>query len=302
MNCPVCEFSDIEKREGTVCPRCGTDLSALLHLEELPDVYYNKAVHLIEEGKLEKAREMLNTSLGLKPNHINSHILCGKICAEMRDYDEAIYHWNEALKLGADDTNAIEEDIRKVQILKEEDKRREEERVKIIRKKEGQKVRARWMGYSIAATLVAVVIGLFLPYQPLQKSKTVITQELVTPTPTIAPKVKVLLQSHGITEIEVEESDKIIYLKGKVRTLFERYELEKITKNVEGIQGIDIRGVDVIYPNGWLYRVKKGDTLWDIARRVYGDGDELKKIHQANKEIISDPSEISPGLILLIPG
>lgn len=35
-----------------------------------------------------------------------------------------------------------------------------------------------------------------------------------------------------------------------------------------------------------VYTVKKGDTLWDLARKLYGDGQKWRKIWNANKEAI----------------
>lgn len=48
--------------------------------------------------------------------------------------------------------------------------------------------------------------------------------------------------------------------------------------------------------------VKKGDSLWKIAKKAYGDGSQYKKIYEANKYIIgSNPNLIKPGQKLIIP-
>lgn len=48
--------------------------------------------------------------------------------------------------------------------------------------------------------------------------------------------------------------------------------------------------------------VKKGDTLWSIAKKYYGKGIELSKIYNANKKTIgNDPNKIKVGMKLLIP-
>ncbi|MFR0880845.1 MAG: LysM peptidoglycan-binding domain-containing protein [Oscillospiraceae bacterium] len=50
------------------------------------------------------------------------------------------------------------------------------------------------------------------------------------------------------------------------------------------------------------YTVVKGDTLWGIAKKYYGDGSKYKKIYDANKKVIgSDPNLIKPGQVLTIP-
>lgn len=48
-----------------------------------------------------------------------------------------------------------------------------------------------------------------------------------------------------------------------------------------------------------VYKIKKGDTLWDIAKRVYGDGNMYKKLAIANN--ISDPDKIFAGNGLILP-
>lgn len=49
------------------------------------------------------------------------------------------------------------------------------------------------------------------------------------------------------------------------------------------------------------HKVKKGDTLWAIAKMYYGNGAMYTKIYQANRNIISNPNLIYPNQNLLIP-
>ncbi len=49
------------------------------------------------------------------------------------------------------------------------------------------------------------------------------------------------------------------------------------------------------------YTVKKGDSLWRIAGRVYGNPFKWPRIYQANKEKIKSPNKIYPGQVLKIP-
>lgn len=58
--------------------------------------------------------------------------------------------------------------------------------------------------------------------------------------------------------------------------------------------------------NAWrkefeLYVVKKGDTLWGIARQIYGTGKHWPRIQQANPVVLKDPDLVNPGLVLRIP-
>ena len=53
--------------------------------------------------------------------------------------------------------------------------------------------------------------------------------------------------------------------------------------------------------SGRTYTVKSGDSLSKIAKEVYGDASDWKKIHEANKAKIPNPDLIQPGQELVIP-
>lgn len=49
------------------------------------------------------------------------------------------------------------------------------------------------------------------------------------------------------------------------------------------------------------HTVKKGDTLWGIAKKYYGNGASYKKIFEANKGLIKNPDLIYPNQKFVIP-
>ena len=49
------------------------------------------------------------------------------------------------------------------------------------------------------------------------------------------------------------------------------------------------------------YTVKKGDCLWNIAKKFYGNGSAYTKIYDANTNKIANPNLIYPGQIFVIP-
>lgn len=50
------------------------------------------------------------------------------------------------------------------------------------------------------------------------------------------------------------------------------------------------------------YKVKKGDCLWAIAKKLYGSGSKYTKIYNANKKKIGgNPNKIKVGMVLSIP-
>lgn len=49
------------------------------------------------------------------------------------------------------------------------------------------------------------------------------------------------------------------------------------------------------------YVIQKNDTLQKISKNVYGTYKKWYQIYEANKDIISDPNRIKPGLTIRIP-
>ena len=49
------------------------------------------------------------------------------------------------------------------------------------------------------------------------------------------------------------------------------------------------------------YTVVRGDCLWNIAKKFYGNGSQYTKIYNAHKDKIKSPNLIYPGQVLTIP-
>ncbi|MCC6758854.1 MAG: LysM peptidoglycan-binding domain-containing protein [Candidatus Omnitrophica bacterium] len=49
------------------------------------------------------------------------------------------------------------------------------------------------------------------------------------------------------------------------------------------------------------YVIQKNDTLQKISKKVYGTYKKWYQIYEANKDIITDPNRIKPGLTIRIP-
>ena len=54
-------------------------------------------------------------------------------------------------------------------------------------------------------------------------------------------------------------------------------------------------------PQTKTYTVKKGDTLWGIAKKYYGNGAKYPTIYNANKGKIKNPNLIYVGQVFTIP-
>jgi nucleoid-associated protein YgaU len=47
--------------------------------------------------------------------------------------------------------------------------------------------------------------------------------------------------------------------------------------------------------------IRRGDTLWQISRRTYGQGVRYTTIYLANRSQIQDPDRIQPGQVFSVP-
>lgn len=58
----------------------------------------------------------------------------------------------------------------------------------------------------------------------------------------------------------------------------------------------------VFVPEVKTTRIERGDSLWAISRRVYGEGDRYTAIYDANQDQIREPDLIYPGQVFVLPG
>lgn len=61
----------------------------------------------------------------------------------------------------------------------------------------------------------------------------------------------------------------------------------------------ELRPTEVAQARQWT--VHGGNNLWEIARRIYGDGLQYTVIYSANRRNIRDPDLIYPGQVLRLP-
>ena len=52
---------------------------------------------------------------------------------------------------------------------------------------------------------------------------------------------------------------------------------------------------------GQSYTVQSGDSLSKIAKRIYGDANQWRRIFEANRDQIENPDLIHPGQVFRIP-
>jgi LysM repeat protein len=99
----------------------------------------------------------------------------------------------------------------------------------------------------------------------------------------------------GRIEVVVERSGSTLKASGRIPNLYVRYLVEEALWGIPGITDLDMRGLVI----DRTYRVNRGDSLWIISRRIYGQGSSWTLLAKAND--LSDPNKLRIGQELVLP-
>ena len=99
----------------------------------------------------------------------------------------------------------------------------------------------------------------------------------------------------GKIEVVVERVGSTLKASGRIPDLYIRYLVEEELWKIPGITDLDLRALVV----DRTYRVNRGDSLWIIAQRVYGEGSAWTLLAKEND--LSDPNKLRIGQELIIP-
>lgn len=128
----------------------------------------------------------------------------------------------------------------------------------------------------------------------------------ITDTGTESHNLLVLIQKFDVTEKAGEEGDKYVsfeFLEYKPYESRQVTDYELVTSK-DGVSKLVKKPVksNIINPKApSSYVVKSGDSLWSIAKKLYGDGAKCNIIFNANKDQINNPGIIKEGWKLNIP-
>lgn len=110
----------------------------------------------------------------------------------------------------------------------------------------------------------------------------------------------------GVENVQVTVENGVANLSGVAATAAAVEKAVLMVGNIEGISEVKIDGVEIengeaLAGDDEFYVIQKGDTLWEIATKAYGNGAKYKAIVEANKEVIKDENKIFPGQKIRIP-
>jgi len=119
-----------------------------------------------------------------------------------------------------------------------------------------------------------------------------------------AEAIRKEVESHGLdtSKIDIEVKGDEIEARGEAASQELREKVIVAMGNILGVAGVrdKITTKDRAQISAF-HEVKKGETLWAIASKHYGNGTKYQTIFEANRPMLSDPDKIYPGQILRIP-
>ncbi|QIM62409.1 peptidoglycan-binding protein LysM [Pasteurellaceae bacterium Orientalotternb1] len=110
----------------------------------------------------------------------------------------------------------------------------------------------------------------------------------------------------GVEDVKVTVENGVANISGVALTAAAVEKAVLMAGNIAGITNVNIDNVQIangeqVAGDDAFYVIQKGDTLWKIAEKAYGNGAKYTAIVEANKEVIKDADKIFPGQKIRIP-
>ena len=110
----------------------------------------------------------------------------------------------------------------------------------------------------------------------------------------------------GIENVSVQVENGVAHISGAAATASALEKAVLMAGNIAGISQVNIDGVNLqngenLAGDDEFYVIQKGDSLWKIAEKHYGNGAKYTAIVAANKEVIKDADKIFPGQKIRLP-
>ncbi len=264
------------------------------------DALFDEALHLAREGHLGRSRDRLRMLLALNPADGGAHLLLCKVFASQHKWAEAIAELDAAAACGRRMPPGLKEaliDARdqdsapraprvvrtdaELKSLREEARRLRTENSRMER--QTRELEHRSQVWSIATGVVTAVSALALlliafswpggdAVEEVAEAEEITSGALPAeaPAPELAavdsaPEIPAAVEPPTARELPVREAPAA--------------DRQPVTS----------------------YTVTRGDTLWKIAGKVYGDKTRWQAIRDANKDVLGEDDALSVGMVLTIP-
>ncbi|MEE4360269.1 MAG: peptidoglycan-binding protein LysM [Pseudomonadales bacterium] len=138
-------------------------------------------------------------------------------------------------------------------------------------------------------------------------------------------RAHIIAADPGVDTLRVTFDDGTVTLTGRAIDQAAKEKTVLMAGNIKGVERVDATGISVIPgvtaeqlersaaaaeaerpaaaagTETRLYVIEKGDTLYGIAKKFYGNGMKYPQLFEANREVIQDPDKIYPGQSIRIP-
>lgn len=109
----------------------------------------------------------------------------------------------------------------------------------------------------------------------------------------------------GVENLSVTVENGVANIQGTASTAAALEKAVLMAGNIQGIHSVtsdaSINNGETLGSDETFYVIQKGDTLWKIAEKAYGNGAKYTAIVEANKEVIKDADKIFPGQKIRLP-
>ena len=111
----------------------------------------------------------------------------------------------------------------------------------------------------------------------------------------------------GVQNLQIQVNDGVATIEGDAESPEALEKAILMAGNAMGISEVQAAEATVggeqaqLASEDEFYVIEKGDSLWKIADKAYGNGAKYTAIFEANREVITDPDKIFPGQKIRIP-
>lgn len=301
MNCcPVCNKK--LKFNVTRCEACGTDLNFFQTIKEIPPKLLLQAEHAEKIGNKIQAIGYYQVAHQLIPKDPEPLKRMAFLLEKENKKKEALAAWRKLIVLVPDDQHA----------LKAIEKENKVSNFYPLYAK-FKPILGYWVIAPIAIFIIVLswIIYYFYPYSSPETANSSPKNPIIANSDTIkntsglkidhtgAAKLAAKIQAELPPEIHIEVVGNGLKLTGELFYLWEKYELERKAATWDVLL-VDLISVKVRYPEAFLYRVSKGDTLGRLAQIFLGSVGRWREIYTANRDQLSNPDRLLAGQLLVI--
>ena len=112
-----------------------------------------------------------------------------------------------------------------------------------------------------------------------------------------------MAEGGGVADLKIQEQDNVLHINGTApseavkQQLWDEYNrLDPDMRSGDVVMNLEVAAGSEVF-----YTVVAGDSLSKIAKEHLGNANAYMAIFNANRDILTDPDKIKPGMVLKLP-